>query len=160
MPFLKEKRKRKKFTSPLYPHFNNLSSIVKQSFILNHRTNACFSIASGNQINFHKQLPAALIRFHSMFLHSYIFLSSRSSIWAYPYAWAHPHASSNSIFQFFVINAIFFSIFISAVLFYNSISILHIILLIASRKNLPEFQSLPRRLALNSFLYHALSLLF
>jgi hypothetical protein len=46
--------RKKQFTSPLYPHLINLSSIVKQSFILNHRTNACFSIASGNQINFHQ----------------------------------------------------------------------------------------------------------
>jgi hypothetical protein len=64
--FCRKKKKKKKFTSPLYPHFNNLSSIVKQSFILNHRTNACFSIASGNQINFHQTTSVCFdqISFH------------------------------------------------------------------------------------------------
>lgn len=32
-------------TSPLYPHFTNRSPIVKQFFIANHMTKACFGMA-------------------------------------------------------------------------------------------------------------------
>jgi hypothetical protein len=39
------------YTSPLYPHFNHHSHVVKQSFIANHETNACLGTARGNQIN-------------------------------------------------------------------------------------------------------------
>jgi hypothetical protein len=187
--------RKKQFTSPLYPHFNNLSSIVKQSFILNHRTNACFSIASGNQINFHQTTCGCFdqISFHvfalvyfpffeithislslshistlviSPRLHIGLFSISIIGILLFFPSIQNLHTSSFRCFikfhtQFFFINAIFFSIFVTALLlFYNSISILHIILLIASRKNLLEFQSLPRQLALDSFLFHALSLLF